>query len=154
MDSLSNIVSNIIPHRDHHGVIDLLETVSRRASSCSEEERREVGEMAKRLRYKHSSRASAITRTTDAAEQRRDFGKDALEADLLRGFGTLTAPLEEANSSHHDSMPQSPGSSPPHGDLLRDFGRSPSDESDQRSDGSESGHDSLDDAGFEEPRHL
>jgi hypothetical protein len=146
MEILSNIVNNIISHKDDHGVIDLLETVSRRASSCSEEQRREVGEIVKRLRYKHPK-----TPTKIVGDTRRDFVKDALQVDLLRGFGPSLEPTEAKNVS----MPQSRGSSPPHGELLRHFGESRSKyDSDQGSDGSESGDDSFDGSGFEEPRHL
>jgi hypothetical protein len=140
MQIFFNIVNNIISRKDDHGVIDLLETVSSRASSCSEEQRREVGEIVKRLRNKYPKTPIKVVGDT-----RRDFGESALHVDLLRGFGPSSKPTEAENVS----MLQSHGSSPPHGELLSHFGVL-----DQGSDGSESGDDSFDGSGFEEPRHL
>ena len=82
------------------------------------------------------------------SNSRRDFGKNVLEVDLLRGFGSTDNSRPEKfmpPPSSQDENPVGMGSSV---DLLRGFGPSPSQDS-----GSDSGDDSFDDA-FEEPREL
>lgn len=116
-----------------------------RRSSCTVEERKEIGEMAKRLRW---NQPKTPTMTDD--ESRRDFGKSVLEVDLLRGFGSTDNSRPERfmpPPSCHDESPVGMGSSSSV-ELLRGFGPSPSQDS-----GSDSGDDSFDDA-FEEPREL
>eukprot|EP00980_Cylindrotheca_fusiformis_P024238 scaffold11675_cov123-Cylindrotheca_fusiformis.AAC.7 len=144
METFNHIFHSIIPHNDQHGVIDLLEQVSRSASCCSEEQRQEVREIARRLRQKHIQMTMK-----GVVEKTKGFGMEALHAEeLLRGLeyfgivgGTEAAPT------------------PPQAAMLRDFAHpkynaDDEDDSDHFSEGNESGDHSLDESGYVEGRFL
>ncbi|KAG7350689.1 hypothetical protein IV203_010049 [Nitzschia inconspicua] len=50
---LSSLRSSSSRQTDEHGVAELLEAVSRRTMSCTEEEKQEIGDMVKRVREHH-----------------------------------------------------------------------------------------------------
>jgi hypothetical protein len=142
---LNNVVSRIRSPKDNHGVIDLLEEVSKNASCFNEEERKELGGIAQSLRYKHSKSSPVV-----AGDFRGESGKDVLRVDLLKDFPP-SLPEEEATDF---ITPSPPVSSPPHVELLRGFSDSPT-KYDSDKEGSNSGNSSLDGSGsFEKLEHL
>ena len=146
MDGMLNIVSSLgggNRARDEHGVAELLAQVSRRSVSVTEEERKEIGDIAKRVRTHRPSMADPKSpipkRATPNNSQhdlpRQNFGKDCLKVDLLRGFGTpsssageeedsVPAPLSMPSATEEEnSTPRASGGDS--GVLLRGWGASP-----------------------------
>lgn len=106
-----------VQRRDDHGVIDLLENVSNRDWTNSEDDRKEMESVMKRLRYRHPHSPPRKSRLS-----RRDTGKYALQLGPTSTFGTSTD--ENANIKIDTSAvaaDQASLSEVPRGGLLRDF---------------------------------
>lgn len=127
--------------QEDHGVIDLLESVSNRDWATSEDDRKEMDDIIKRLRYKHPRTPPRQSRLN-----RRDIGKDILQLGDIYTFGT-TSPVENANikiDTTAVAADQASSSKVPRGGLLRNFGSSVCSSKCGRSQGTnESADDSL-----------
>lgn len=136
MSSWSSYLFGYRQRRDHSDVVDLLEAVAQRNWSTSSEDKKEVDDIVKRLRYRHPKtppRNSRVSRTNVAHDE-------ALQLNVIDLMNHMLP-------NNHKSTIKIDSSSIPRGELLRDFGGGTSskcDTSDGTSQGTnESGDDSL-----------
>ena len=99
--------------QDHSDVVDLLETVSQRNSFTSNEEKKEMEDIVKRLRYRHP-KTPPRTRSR-VSEKEVDTNDDTLHLNVIDSMNNML-PSKPNSTIKIDS------SSIPQGGLLRDFG--------------------------------
>mmetsp|Transcript_36050 Transcript_36050/g.87133 ORF Transcript_36050/g.87133 Transcript_36050/m.87133 type:complete len:151 (+) Transcript_36050:232-684(+) len=133
---------------DHSDVVDLLESVSQRDWSAADEDRKEVDNIVKRLRYRHPRTPPRQSRLSE-----QDVGQDeTLQLNIIDSMNNML-PRTSSNIKIDSST------MPPQGELLRDFGSSRGSSNCNSSDGksqgtNESADDSIGTSEYTDRRNL
>ena len=140
---------------DEHGVAELLEAVSQRTMSCTDEERKELGDLAKRVQRKtkpgpvdliqrklseihnnsngaggggsSSAFSSPVGGNKPKIPSLKDIGSPLNNwgKDLLKSFSKLQVPLSPERQDADPQRSSNTNTTPPGPTLLRDFGPVP-----------------------------